>query len=162
MKPGIRKTMAPKPAARGGAGARGKAAASGAKGRGAGAGASGSGGGDAGRMVQVRVIEDGFDLTPLPLLLSTRAETPSLAVAQAEELASSVDSPSEGSEASEGDLEASLEDSEDEFEGAFAKTETTRVLGSCKATGAARTDHAPQRERRRAARARPGARDAHL
>ena len=53
MKPGIRKTMAPKPAARGGAGARGKAAASGAKGRGAGAGASGSGGGDAGRMVQV-------------------------------------------------------------------------------------------------------------
>ena len=128
MKPGIRKTMAPKPAARGGGGARGKAAASGAKGRGAGAGASGSGGGDAGRMVQVRVIEDGFDLTPLPLLLSTRAETPSLAVAQAEELASSVDSPSEGSEASEGDLEASLEDSEDEFEDENAKPENVPVV----------------------------------
>ncbi|EGB09149.1 hypothetical protein AURANDRAFT_25101 [Aureococcus anophagefferens] len=79
-------------------------------------------------MVQVRVIEDGFDLTPLPLLLSTRAETPSLAVAQAEELASSVDSPSEGSEASEGDPEASLEDSEDEFEDENAKPENVPVV----------------------------------
>ena len=76
----------------------------------------------------MRVIEDGFDLTPLPLLLSTRAETPSLAVAQAEELASSVDSPSEGSEASEGDLEASLEDSEDEFEDENAKPENVPVV----------------------------------
>ena len=86
MKP-IRQTkLNAKPgAARGGGAARGKAA--GAAGRAGGKAAVGASSSSAEpRNVQVRVLEDGFDLTPLPLLLSqTRAETPAEATAKDDE-----------------------------------------------------------------------------
>ena len=130
MKPVRATKVGAKPGAgRGGGGARGKATHAGAsKQRGAAGAASGSGGGgDGNRLVQVRVIEDGFDLTPLPLLLTKRAETPSLPTEAAEEFGSSVNTPSEASEAS-GDLEQSLEDSEDEFSNDEEKPKNVPVV----------------------------------